>query len=427
MAIEHDAIVDGERHEPKDISTAVANQVYIANGSGGGTWTNAGGGTNTKVINIKADLPTPVSGVISLVANTDYVLGADVSVGGDRLDVSAGNISWTSNNQFGNLLTYTGTGNLFTGVDVDFNIFDSHITCPSGTVFNMSDVAVKNAHISRISAVRIESCTAFGTFTDMQSPVIENSLSLATVQGITIAGTNIQLTAISRVAMLSTNAAFVGVDLGVSTSAGGEIENLLIVAPAGGIGIKGAASSANVLANGVITVRDCNFIGGMTAELSGLTSDDVRFAYSGNSGIADTRPDALIFLLNNTTNTVITTVNTPVVILGTYTEQAVSHFTTTAAGRITYTGEKPLTVPVVVTITAKTASGGDKDVTFYVAKNGSIIANSGISNNVKLSSKGNTGLSWQEPLVNGDFIEIFCENNIDAVDILVEDMSIILN
>ena len=36
---EHVDIADGERHEPKGISTAPAGYIYIANGSGGGAWT----------------------------------------------------------------------------------------------------------------------------------------------------------------------------------------------------------------------------------------------------------------------------------------------------------------------------------------------------------------------------------------------------
>lgn len=36
--INHKDIPDGERHEPKGVSTATAKQVYVANGSGSGTW-----------------------------------------------------------------------------------------------------------------------------------------------------------------------------------------------------------------------------------------------------------------------------------------------------------------------------------------------------------------------------------------------------
>lgn len=38
MAIEHDVIADGERHEPKGIASATANTVYIADGVGSGSW-----------------------------------------------------------------------------------------------------------------------------------------------------------------------------------------------------------------------------------------------------------------------------------------------------------------------------------------------------------------------------------------------------
>lgn len=40
MAIEHDSIADGERHEPKGISGATAGQVYTADGAGSGSWSD---------------------------------------------------------------------------------------------------------------------------------------------------------------------------------------------------------------------------------------------------------------------------------------------------------------------------------------------------------------------------------------------------
>lgn len=38
MAVEHKDIVDAQRHEPKGISTAVANTAYVANGAASGSW-----------------------------------------------------------------------------------------------------------------------------------------------------------------------------------------------------------------------------------------------------------------------------------------------------------------------------------------------------------------------------------------------------
>ena len=39
--VQHSSLTDPNLHEPKGISTASANQVYISDGSGSGTWTNA--------------------------------------------------------------------------------------------------------------------------------------------------------------------------------------------------------------------------------------------------------------------------------------------------------------------------------------------------------------------------------------------------
>lgn len=39
--VQHSSLTDPNLHEPKGISTASANQLYLANGSGSGVWTNA--------------------------------------------------------------------------------------------------------------------------------------------------------------------------------------------------------------------------------------------------------------------------------------------------------------------------------------------------------------------------------------------------
>lgn len=39
--VQHSSLTDPNLHEPKGISTAAASQLYLSNGSGSGTWTNA--------------------------------------------------------------------------------------------------------------------------------------------------------------------------------------------------------------------------------------------------------------------------------------------------------------------------------------------------------------------------------------------------
>ncbi|MCW8842760.1 MAG: hypothetical protein OQK00_05030 [Rhodobacteraceae bacterium] len=51
MTIEHRDIQESGLHEPKGVSLATANQVYVANGSGSGVWTNS----LSNASNIKVD------------------------------------------------------------------------------------------------------------------------------------------------------------------------------------------------------------------------------------------------------------------------------------------------------------------------------------------------------------------------------------
>ena len=59
MTIEHSLIPDPLRHEPKGISSAASGAVYVANGSGSGTWTNR-----------KSIAVEPVYGIMHLSENT---------------------------------------------------------------------------------------------------------------------------------------------------------------------------------------------------------------------------------------------------------------------------------------------------------------------------------------------------------------------
>ena len=41
MATAHSTLTGADLHEPKGVAAANADQIYIANGSGSGAWTNA--------------------------------------------------------------------------------------------------------------------------------------------------------------------------------------------------------------------------------------------------------------------------------------------------------------------------------------------------------------------------------------------------
>jgi hypothetical protein len=72
--IQHSAIPDGQRHEPKGISTASSGQVYVANGAGSGEWTTPG-----RVVQLTASLTPTLIGANTSVEQTFTVTGLQTS------------------------------------------------------------------------------------------------------------------------------------------------------------------------------------------------------------------------------------------------------------------------------------------------------------------------------------------------------------
>lgn len=376
----------------------------------------------TVIVNVLSDLPAASGGVIVLDASTNYVLGDSVDLGTNRIDVSAGNISWTSNHIFGPTLTYTGTGSLFTGVDFGtFNIFQTRIDASNdGELFNLSDSATPGVSVVLIDSVDFLRAGKLGTFNDLLFLGITNSGGGDIDDGVTLAGSNWLFITMTEIDLESTSATFVGIDFGTAISDAFNSRELLFVAPAGAIGISGLTNSGNISAGRIATLRDSNFSGGMTG-LSGLSPDDIRWAFSFNGGIQDTTPDAMVSLNNNATETVITVTGTPVKVAGTFVAERGSHYTGDTTGRITYNGERPITTPVDIVVTLKSAGGTNKDVEAFLALNGAVISNSGKTNRVGQNDPKNVSVVWQLSLTQNDFLEVFVANNTDTVNLVVVD------
>ena len=415
---EHNTITDPEIHEPKDASTALIGQVYTSDGAGSGSW-SVPSGNNTVIVNAKADFPTPSGGVITLLANTTYVLGAAISVGTDRFALGA-NTSVTGNSLH-STLTYTGTGIMFTGVDVSASMIRVSLNCANGTVYSLTDnTGGVNQFIGE--TVIVDSCAAWGTFDDLLLTQFLNSSCLNATQGITILGTNGLIWSFDRFALVSTSASFVGINLGTATASNIEFNNLVLVGPSGAAGISGAAGNANVPTGVIATVSNSDFSGGMTTPLVGITEDDIRWSFKANSAnVRDTLPDSLLALNGNTTDSVISVQSTAVLVGGTWTDERSSHFTNTTGGRSTYDGEKDLLTPFSVHCTVDVASGSNKVVTVYLAKNGTVYTNTGLALTVSAGAPLPISTQWQDSLTETDYIEVWVANETDTVNVIVTD------
>ena len=420
--VEHNVIADPDIHEPKGVASATSGQVYQANGSGSGAWATLAGSDATVYVAQESDFPSQTGSTITLETKTNYVVSASFSTA-KNFDCEDGSLL-TMNNASGHLLTYTGSSTMFSGVDVSFTIIDARITCPSAEAFDFED-SVGNLKIFLASNVFILACTKVGTFEKLLQTEFLNVGALATNDGITYIGTLPQLAfTVTRMAMISTNVGFVGIDLGTAIVQNPEFRDLIFVAPSGAVGITGLASSGNVPTGFSGMVDNSSFSGGMTTFLQNITKDDIRWFFNSNTFVANTFEDGLLSLSSNATVTTIGTISTPVLVAGTWVVEQTSFFTGTTGGRLTYNGERDLTVPIDISVSIEPVSGTNQDLKVYLAINGSIIANSGRSVRADNNNPLAVSVIWQYEFSTTDYAEVWVENNTGTTNITVIDAAL---
>lgn len=373
---------------------------------------------NQVVINDLSDLPAPSAGVIQLADYTHYIIAANIS-GSDRIVLGIDN-TITCNSVFSPCWAYTGSGNMFTGVDVNVHILNVRLNCPNGTVFDMSSPTASGGNIFYGQGIIIESCAKVGHFNNINTVDISSGTAANATIGITVAGnTNWSIFSFDKWAMFSSSATFIGIDFGTSLHKTLELNDLVIRAPAGAIGLKGAADSANLVTGALATVTNGEFSGGLTP-LSVFDTCDIRWNYKANSGIPDSVSDFLMSFNGNTTATTIAFVNTPVKVNAVWTVERSSRFTCTTTGRATFIAERDDFFPLDLAIGLISVGGTPIDATAYIAINGSVIANSGISVAISGSDQKSISIPWQKLLSEDDYGEIFVENNTNDNNIIVE-------
>lgn len=374
--------------------------------------------SKTVVISQESDFPDPVSGVITLEADTDYLLVADVTTS-NRFIVSRPNTIRASSSQMVQL-TYTGPDAMFTGTDPSFKIVNITVSCPNGTLFDTTAPSLPG--IVQMVESNVLECQTLGNIdgnfiTRFTNTAFENLVA----GGLTFSGAN-------QILVIDVGVAFLGggslVDLGTATFDSISIESGIIpVSAVGTFFLSGLPNSGNINPGGLGTVIN-NKGFGSGSSLNGITTDDARWNFFANNNIADTRPD--ILLTFDTPTTTVLAPATPALINGAWTVQRSSQMTGTAAGRATYDGEKPATLPITLTLSAEPVSGTNKDINIYLAKNGTVVADSQVQTTISSGQPKNQSVVWQDVFNNNDYYEPFIES-VDGTDVQVNTAKLRVN
>lgn len=367
------------------------------------------------LINSKSDFPDPVAGDITLEAETLYRLGNDIDLGTDRLILSEDTVV-SGVESLVITLTYTGTGDMFTGVNVVNRISNLTIDCPNGRILNWSTNVFK---LFRMNDVTIKACDKIALMNSVGGAAVCRFTNVSpaevTTDGIELTGDwNTFFHEVSS-GTLSGGAYF---NLGTATFDAFIVDLPLVSLAAGTNLISGASGSANINSGGIGLVTRA-LTSGAGTPLDGVSVEDALWSFKDNDDIADTRPDGLLSLQGNATATVIAVAGTPVLVAGTWVVERASQFTGTTAGRLTYNGGKAATLPVIGSFTVEPVSGGAVNVSIEVAIDGSVVANSKRTSNTSAGNPASITIPWQEVFSTASFIEFFVTNEDTTVNVLV--------
>jgi hypothetical protein len=362
------------------------------------------------VVNTIADLPTAVSGVITLAADTLYVQANDINLSTTRL-VFGSNTVYSGLDSLVVTLDYVGTLPLFTLSNISGSVRDLKVTHLNAPLFSFSDTGANALRVTNVSYAG----SSIGTFGGSGSGMRLTNFSGSATSG------GMQFTGNWRVFIfeptLSTIAAGSFIDLASATFDAISITETFLDYVAGSFFLSGALASANINTGGFAVISKANLKGAGTA-LQQVTPDDALFNFTNNNAIRDSRSDGILSLQGNAVATA-TGANTPTLTAGTWVVGPVGQFTGTTGGRLTYIGGKDARLPITFSASlAPTLSTGIA-MSAYVAINGVVIANSRRQGTGSAGGPTSITIPWQHTFSTNDYVELFVENNTNATDILV--------
>lgn len=154
MKFLNDIDVNGNR--VRNLPSPLANdepitlQYFIAN--------STAGLTKLKWITSVSQLPTAISGNITLVANTAYYWDGGTHTLSDTL--TFGNNVFFGLGRTLTTISYSGVGTFINGINTNVHIQDLEISAPTGTLFNLSNTVTQTTLLRHM---RVNSCVSMGT------------------------------------------------------------------------------------------------------------------------------------------------------------------------------------------------------------------------------------------------------------------------
>jgi hypothetical protein len=393
---------------------AVTDGFYFWNGS---KWlavqSSANARSNYVLVKSAADLPAPVSGVITLAAGTTYevngtiMLTSKINLNGCYL------VGMDANND---KLVYTpGSGELFTGTKGGTVKTVTLAAITTGSkLFNLDMGATENLIVR--DAI-IASCKNVG---------LVKGGNIVFFSVINYSGNTAGITYQDNTTLLLDNTAWFSNNGGTFETLAG---SFTLIDKLGGFSNATAALSATALdITGITSIADAGnlkntaFLGDGT-KVNGTFSGRWEVEGSGINTEKDATATGNIYL-TSTATTNFSAMNDPTKVLGTTTAADLFRVTAVSDNRLAYVGTKTRRFSIIASLSV-TSQAANKNFSFYVYKNGVLLP--GSEQALRLSSgvdKGSLTISCTAQLAPNDYIEIWAANTTDNTSMTVETMNV---
>jgi hypothetical protein len=373
---------------------------------------------NFKFVSSLNDLPDAVNGVITLVTNKTYFFTKVVDLAGARL-LASENTTILGASSENCRIKSTGLNANTALITSQYSLIIRNITIEHGTALDLDADGYSGAAIDWFG-VNFTDCATIGTIANY-SNVIWSDCAVLNSAGLTFDGSIGTVgfsqcifdgRAVSTIIILPAT---------LTITRRFRIIYSAFVVLSGETGINTSVSATIPVESYILDT--VNFSGGGTY-VTGVLHTDNKSLWENNKGISNSSEIAYYTIQDNVTATTIT-VNVPAKIAGTSVSQSITQKFSHSNNKATYTGgvTRSFKVSAILSLT----SGNNHQVGIYVAKGGSILAES--ETYVTTSGAGraeNAKVQAVTELATNEFIEIWVENETSSTNITVEFMSVVI-
>jgi hypothetical protein len=375
---------------------------------------------NIIFIGAKTDLPTAVSGVITLADTITYFFTTTVDLTGDRLVAGLNTVilGASSENCY---IKSTGLNSSTALITSVYSLPIRNISFTHGTVFNLDGDGVTTA--LDWFGINFVNCGTVGTIKDYSNFVMTDSAFLNS-SGMTFDG-SIGTVAFGN-CLFDTSSGGTAITLASTLT----VSRRFRIIYSSFVTLSGE-TSLNVSSSATISderyiLDTVNFSGGGTY-ISGVDQTSNKSLFTNCVGITNTAVNGQLYMQNNATATVISAANTFYKVLGTTSASADNSKYSHSNNRLTNNANINRKYLIQCVLSFTSGSTHVCEFGFYDSKLGAIRTPSRTKATSNAGGRAeNVSFACVVQHSNADYLEIHCSNNTSAQNITVTDMNFVI-